>query len=239
MVSRADMAKLSTAQRGIVELALEDIRELLGWVDFGSPEQARDVFLDVLPTLVQSYGELAATAAAEWYEELHPGLYVAEIAEPIAREAVEGSVRYHASHLFDGTPDEFATVMNGAVQRFVTYSGRQTVARNANLDPAKPRYGRVPQGEKTCAFCSMLASRGFVYRSEHLAGATTDWHDKCDCLIVPSWDANQAHIEGYDPDRIYAQYLEARSYSDDDSIKSIVAAMRSIFPDDFTDGHVH
>lgn len=239
MVSRADVTRLSAAQREIVGLALADIREMLGWIDLGSPERARDVFLDVLPTLVQEYGDLAATAAAEWYEELHPGMFQATTVAPIATEAVEGTVRYHATHLFGDSPAEFGKVIEGAVQRHILYSGRATVARNANVDPAKPRYGRVPQGAHTCAWCGMLASRGFVYRSEQLAGADGRFHSDCDCQIVPSWESNQAHIDGYDPDRLYDRYLEARQYSDNESPESIAAAMRSLFPDEFTDGHVH
>lgn len=239
MVSRADVTRLSAAQRGIVDLALEDIRELLNWASGARPDQIRDAVLGVMPTLVQEYGDLAATAAAEWYEALHPGLFQATTAAPIATDAVEGTIRYHATHLFSDNPGEFGRVIEGAVQRHVVYSGRRTIARNANVDPAKPRFGRVPQGAHTCAWCGMLASRGFVYRSEQLAGADGRFHDDCDCQIVPSWEANQAHIDGYDPDRLYAQYLEARQYSDNESPESIAAAMRSLFPDEFKDGRVH
>ena len=72
--------------------------------------------------------------------------------------------------------------------------------RASKHDPSKPRYARVPSGAKTCAFCAMLASRGFVYASEDKAGALGQYHKDCDCEIIPSWDRKNPKIEGYDPD---------------------------------------
>ena len=102
-----------------------------------------------------------------------------------------------------------------------------------------------------------------MYRSEKTAkyakGSFSLFHDDCDCQIVPEWDRDQAHIEGYDPDRMYSEYMHARSLIengglDDDTYRMIKATtkgnpdnpndpntlvylMRRLYPDRYKDGY--
>lgn len=237
VVSRADVDRLSASQRAVVELAVADLRELLGWMDFSSPAQVRDVVLDILPGLVAQYGDLAASAAAEWYETLRPGAFTATTVAGPPAEQVQGVVRFAAGHLFDGDPAAFSTLITGAVQRLVAYSGRETIARNVQLDPLRPRFARVPSGAVTCAFCLMTASRGWVYHSRETAGEFSQFHDHCDCQIVPQWESQRAHIEGFDPDALFEVYLEARSRAGSSDTNEILAAIREL--GGVTDAHVH
>lgn len=239
MASRDALTEYAAAQRRVVELARQDLQDFWNLLDLSRPELVRDELLAFVPTLVQQYGDVAATAAAEWYEELRagnvPGRYQAVLASGADPEAVAGSVRYAAGGLFTDTPDTALASINGAVQRLVQYSGRETIARNVAQDKSRPRFARVPQGV-TCAWCSMLASRGFVYHSKKSAGETAShFHDDCDCQIVPSWDKSP-FIEGYDPDEMYDQYMSARNDSGSGSQKDIAASMRRLFPESFTDG---
>src|SRR5690606_6156596 len=131
----------------------------------------------------------------------------------------------------------------------ISYSTRDTVRRNVFRDPARPRYARVPSGAETCAWCSMLASRGFVYHSEATAGDPArrgfgdDFHDECDCQVVVEFDREAHHIEGYDPDRLYEEFYKpawdaAGGYGA--TAEQVAAQMRRMFPDQFTDGvHEH
>ncbi|WP_156101945.1 hypothetical protein [Bifidobacterium callitrichos] len=64
-------------------------------------------------------------------------------------------------------------------------SARLTTQRNLRIDPSKPKWARVPNG-KACAFCVMLASRGFVYTSEDTAGRQMQYHADCHCRIIPA-----------------------------------------------------
>lgn len=68
----------------------------------------------------------------------------------------------------------------------------------------------MPVG-KTCAFCCMLASRGFVYTSSGTAGSSR--HANCDCQVVPGWGpkAREAVIAGYNPDTYYDMYRKAEA----------------------------
>lgn len=238
MTSRDDLNRLTSAQRELVRMAQTELSGFFATVDLSRPELVRDALVEIVPLLTREYGELVATVAAEWFEEVHPGAFLAQTAaETFPPVGITENVRYHAGALF--TDDPYATLsgISGAMQRFILYSGRTTVARNVQLDPSKPRFGRVPTGAKTCAWCSMLASRGFVYMSRETAGlVASDYHDDCDCQIVPEWDSGSSHIAGYDPDHLYDQYLQAREAAGSGDPKDIAASMRRLFPDSFTDG---
>lgn len=238
MTSRDDLNRLTAAQRELVRMAQNELRGFFSTVDLTRPERVRDALLEIVPLLTREYGELVATVAAEWFEEVHPGAFLAQTAaETFPSAGVAENVRYHAASLFTDDPYAALSGISGAMQRFILYSGRTTVARNVQLDPSKPRFGRVPTGAKTCAWCSLLASRGFVYLTRESAGiVASDYHDDCDCQIVPEWGSGSSHIAGYDPDRLYDQYLQARDTSGSGDPKDIAASMRRMFPDDFTDG---
>lgn len=214
-----------------------------------SPQWQRDLLLDAIPALVRKYGNVAATAAAEWYERTRAtqvdGPYEPVSADLFPDAAIQATIRYKAGDLFNGGSADMAAFLNGALNRWVQYSGRETIARNIRRDPSKPRFARVPTGAKTCAFCEMLASRGFVYLSEQSAKATKllrAYHNHCDCQAVAEWDRDTHHIEGYDPDAMYSRYLQARAAAEHEtdgtapSTTSILAHMRRMHPESYTDG---
>lgn len=243
MTTRADVTRLRSANSRLVDLARADLRQAFGSLNLSRPEAVRDELLEIVPALTREYGDVAATVAAEWYEQIRSGqvggTYTARLGSQIADAAPESSVKYAAGHLFTEKPEQTLALLTGSLQRHVLYSGRDTVARNVALDPAKPRYARVTSG-KTCAWCSMLASRGFVYHDQAAAGATDDFHDDCNCSITPEFDREQHHIEGYDPDDLYDKYQRARAESGSHKPNDIAASLRRLYPEDFTDGvHEH
>lgn len=172
--------------------------------------------MDYLPQLVERFGQVAADAAVEWYQTIRPDNiagYTATPAQPFTAEQVRSELT--GKQLWADS-NSMRQYVSEAIQRWIRYADRQTIARNVKLDPAKPRYARVPTGSETCAFCMVLASRGFVYHSETSAGQLKTllgyenyYHNNCDCSVVPQWDAQQAHIEGYDPDKDYDRYRTA------------------------------
>lgn len=104
---------------------------------------------------------------------------------------------------------------------------RRQMANIAN-DPTRPRWARVPRGRVTCAFCTMLAGRGFVYTSEEAAGGGLGnvYHAHCNCEPVPTW--GEAKLTGYDPDKLDAIYQQAKAQAPDGSgYRDILAKMRS------------
>lgn len=236
MVSRDDVNRLSKAQSELVRMARNELTGFFATLDLTHPEAVRDGLVEIVPLLVNEYGDMAAQAAAEWFEQVHPGTYLAQLGDTFPTEGVTEGVRYHAGNLFTDNPRQTLVGIDAALQRYIYYAGRGTVARNVALDREKPRLARVPTGAKTCAWCSLLASRGFVYLTKQTAGLTDKYHDDCDCQVVPEWDSAPAHIKGYDPDRLYDQYMQAREASGSGSDKTIAAYMRRMFPDEFTDG---
>lgn len=70
---------------------------------------------------------------------------------------------------------------SGAVTRFVLEGGRDTIRQTVAADPRAAGWQRVTSG-RACGFCSMLASRGGVYKE-----TTVDFHahDHCGCTAQP------------------------------------------------------
>ena len=123
----------------------------------------------------------------------------------------------------------------GYVQNLMQTVGRLTMQRAVANDPTKPRWARVPRGAKTCAFCLMLASRGFAYLSEDAAGRQMQYHADCDCDIVPSWGS--AKLKDYDPDKYYEMYQAAEAAAGENGDwHDALAQLRRIYHDDVKDG---
>lgn len=247
MVDRSSLNHYSTASSKAVDLAKRDLQRFWRRLDLTDPDKARNALINFIPTLVSTYGDLVATAAMEWYDEerakvkgLPPYEATSDVYPTIDAQAT-ASTRYAASHLYTNNPHQALAVLEGTVHRLIKDAGRDVIARNVKLDPAHPRYARVPRGAKTCAWCSILASRGWVYVSKESANLHGKGHDHCDCELVPSWKAHDEYIKGYDPDAEYARYEEARHAvavegGDPNDLKAIAAKARSLYPEAYTDG---
>lgn len=144
-----------------------------------------DFMTGAIRQITSAYGELAAVAAAEFYDEVREiGGFSGKAAVPVAgkppEEQLKAVVRWGIGPLWEETPRPDAALQRlvGSTQRLSLQPGRQTIYQMVRRDHI--RYAHVPQG-KTCAFCMMLASRGAVYWSER----KPQYHDLCDCLAVP------------------------------------------------------
>ena len=238
------MNQLAVSQQKTVQLAVQALNKGIATIKSMPVELHQQLLMELVTGIVQTYGDVAATAAAQWYEQARLDdigeAYDALTFGSFNPDKAFGSpdvVRQFAQY----DPDNMAQTaqfLQGAIQRWITYYGRETIARNCQHDPKKPRWARVPSGAKTCAFCEMLASRGFVYYSKQTAGALKSWHSHCDCMIVPEWDADKTHIQGYDPDAYYQRYLAARDAAEQEdnlSVQNITRHMRKLYPNQYTD----
>ena len=187
------------------------------------------------PGIARKYGEFAGSIAADLWEQIYQhdtGRY--------AEAAVYGDD--DLEHLFGASSgyafsndqmDVDAKVAHvlATMGRGVRGYSRKTMQRNTQRHNG--RYARVPTGDTTCAFCLMLASRGFVYKSEETAGDTGDlfnrYHDHCDCEVIASFDTGNSLLEGYNPDEYYGMYLAARSRANSGDTNEILSSMRSMF----------
>lgn len=243
MVARADIERFRLANASLsasVQAALEDFFFSL---DLSKPDLVRDALLEFMPILTDQYGSVAATMAADWYDELRAdsgasGRFRALAAPSVSTEAVEAKVRFLAGNLW--TPDP-AGMLGGllvAADKYVKQPGRATMASNAKREGV--RWARVPTGRKTCTWCLILASRDAVYETKKSAGGDGHkFHGACDCVATRIAKASD-YPAGYLPDDYYDMYLAARDEAKSGDIKDIAESFRRLHPDAVTDGvHTH
>ena len=210
MPSSSDVATLVRANQAIRKLGLREFTSLWSLLNLDDALSVKRVLLAEMPLLVEKYGDLAATVAADLYEQWRDGAGARGAAAVLAPAAdpdrVAASVRYSIGGLF-GVPDTaavFSLLAGDVLDRLVSNQARQTFELNAKRD--RVRFARVPVGA-TCEWCVMLGSRGAMYRSSDSAGAS---HGNCDCVVVPSFEDDDLP-EGYDPDALYAQWQDMRA----------------------------
>lgn len=252
MATRADVEHMASTIATASDQAKQQVGALMSRLAGQPATVVRDALLDAFPTLLAGFENVGTAAGLEFYDSMRarthdlPAYTATAVANPTPTADAVGIARAATRHLFntDLAPEEAAErtrrELSDALGTRTKNAMRQTIKNNAVRDPANVTYARVPRGAKTCAFCTMLASRGFVYATAKTAGEEDKYHHDCDCMIVPSWDAKQAKLKGYDPDRYWEQYLKARRALEADGVKypkanEITARMREMFPGEFTD----
>lgn len=241
MTSRRDLDVLAEAGRAAVRAAQDDLLLFMASIDVDNRAVAQAALHEFLPALIAQYGDVAATAAAEWYENVRAaqigGSYFAQLGASASERSVQAAVGYAVAA---SDPAEIPSRLLASAQRLVMFSQRATVGLNAASDPRRPRFARVPTGAVTCAFCLLTASRGFEYGTRQAAGDSgsgfgSDYHSDCDCQVVADFDGSG--VEGYDPDSMYDFYLRARERAGSGDTSSILAAMREL--GGVSDAHAH
>lgn len=180
-------------------------------------EEMRNLATSILDANDETYGAASASLGARVFGETlgtRPGEVDSLDAAALVRKSNAASARYWAGFL-DGTDEGFERFLDGVsakTRRNVTHMADRATAGlaatiNGKQKDAGIRFARVPNGP-SCGFCTMLASRGFVYASRESAGAYTKYHDDCDCRIVAGTKDTQ--VEGYDPEGMYGRYRMCR-----------------------------
>ena len=178
---------------------------------------------ELVPALADQYADMAAVAAADWYDQVRSTQVDGQLsdgfhAQPdpgVNVEALQRRIRWKAGVLWEreDTPADSAgmlTWLHQSLEGQVRNASRRTVRTNTRRDPSGPRYARVPGGATPCAFCIMLASRGYAYASEDTADFGNRFHDgNCRCQIVPEWGPGSNRIT-YDQARYERIYQSAR-----------------------------
>lgn len=243
MVERASLERFRLANSALSAAVRAVLESFFLSLDLEKPDVARDALLEFLPVLTAQYGDVAATMAADWYEETRAasgaaGRFRAVTAAGAPTEAVEAKVRYLAGHLWTPEPAEMLGGLLVAADKYVKQPGRDTVAYNAKRENV--RWARVPTGAKTCSWCLVLASRDAVYSSKRSAGGDGHkFHGDCDCVATRIAKPSDYPAE-YLPDDYYAMYQAARNEAGSGDMKDVAAAFRRLHPDSVNDGvHTH
>lgn len=186
-----------------------------------SVAELRNEAIDAIDSALYAFGDQASELALDLFEEIVVDGYGLDaetiIEDVIDPEMIDGGVRYSARQLVEGDTEAFTRDVADLTRYYIKRSAMETMERNCHRNDL--RYARVPNGRETCAFCFMLSSRGFVYRSDQTAGSTHAYHDNCECVIVPGFEGLPAdvQVEGYDPDGMLDRWRECRAAVGGDS----------------------
>lgn len=171
-------------------------------------EVIRNVGIDAMAEAWATFGDYAYDLAAQQVESVgaiksdyspYPRpLESSEMAEKAGRVG-----HYQAGKLTKQNVDGFIQQMAKSAGGQVRRTASMTVAGITGAQPkhSKIRYARVLQGLESCGWCFMLASRGFVYRSEEAASHS---HRGCKCVVMAGREGDT--IEGYDLEGIQERY---------------------------------
>lgn len=143
---------------------LVEVDEYDGWEeDDLTLEEIRENFAeDLLDAARQREDLIARIAASE---------------EVTAKQAFKKAQAVH---------DAAGSTTAGLVDQAGIDAGRDVLQRATAEDPRVMMWARAT-GPNPCAFCSMLASRGFAYKSKNRAGASKQYHPNCHCYPVCRW----------------------------------------------------
>lgn len=255
----------------IAALAARELAQLWPRVDWEHSVAATAV-KTIYAAIVTRYGQAAAAVAAQFYDDVRrtqntKGAFRAAPANHIPQIITDKAVQSaflgrRDEHVHQATTSDLPLEqrvpqrLDGSLQRHVLQAGRDTIAANVEADPEKPRYVRVPQGDTTCAFCVLLASRDsatvlgrtidMTYTSANSAqfvvGRGRDavrsggkqplgqkYHDHCDCEPVPIFPGQ--HPSDVSPnfnDYQDMYYKGAAEAGTHRDAKKIIAAMRQL-----------
>lgn len=168
-----------------------------------SAEERADI-IDYAYALTTKYGEGTGALASEMYDAL------AELSNASVPSAVPAPTATYAevAKAVNGTiKTGNAEIVSSATGRLVKMVGVDTMMQNALRDGAE--WAWIPQGD-TCAYCIMLASRGWVKASEKAIknGHAEHVHANCDCTYCVRFN-DKVSVEGYDPEGLYSEYIGA------------------------------
>jgi hypothetical protein len=160
-----------------------------------------DALLELLPPSIEKWGLAAAALAADWYENQRAenevrGRFSAVVPD-LGDTGAEELARWGVDPMFSATPDEAATRsrVDGGLQRRIANHSRQTIMQSSIADPKARGWQRVTDGAG-CGFCTMLASRGFVYTEASVDFAS---HDYCNCNCVAAWSGDRKPVKAWIP----------------------------------------
>jgi len=183
-----DVDQLRQELTAATTLASEDASAYARQIVYESPERVAAQLKEAVPSLVESYGGVAAESGALFYETQRPSYRPAVIAPPSIGDVLVHDLGWALVPVFK--PDEFelpvldlVSRVAGVVQKHVAAGSRDTLILSSSADPESGgvrRYARA----NACAFCRYLAAM------EADVDTDTIWHRNCHCVTVPWWEDN-------------------------------------------------
>lgn len=171
--------------------------------------------LDYAMALSDRYGEAVGSLACQMYEATAAAQGVIVPTAEMAELPNYGDV---AKAVY-GAKKTSENEVSKAIGRLVKMVGADTTLKNAERDGAQ--FAWVPHGD-TCAFCMVLASRGWQYMSKNALrnGHAEHIHANCDCQYAIRFDGKSS-VKGYDPDRYLQMYENAEGTTSQEKINAM------------------
>jgi len=199
-------SQLRRNEEALTRLAANDLAAL--WRQVTNAAEADRALNDVLPALVRTYGQAAASLAADWYDEAREAAEVRGIFRAIPADLTDQGTQALAGWATaKGTDmDSVRTLVEGGLSRRIMAWSRDTVMGSALADPRADGWQRTGLG--SCDFCAMLIGRGAVYSE-----ATADFasHDHCNCVAVPVFTGKPRPVQKYTPSVRQSEADQARA----------------------------
>ena len=243
-VRRSALERYEEQRSRLAEEAAASVERELGRYARDHPgasvAELREAAKAAMEAALERYGILSSELAAALYDAVMEaeGLDVpaAEASWEPDRDQVDRVARYQVGKADGDSPDlagfiaQCAAFARDATKRAADH----TVVGNVERDQARGvRYARVIHGERTCTFCTMLASRGCVYRSWHDAAAGN--HRGCDCSVVPG-RKGQTTVEGQDVDALKRRWVRLQAVDDDPVLpKAVKERVKDLVADEEVD----
>ena len=182
---------------------LVTISETLGSRGYFLSAAERNALIEYAYALATKYGEGAAAAACEMYD----AVALLEHAKVPPATPAKTATYAEVAKAVNGTLKQSPELVPSAVSRLVKTAGVDTTIQNAIRDGAY--WAWIPRGD-TCAFCIMLASRGWqrAGKSAQKGDHAAHIHANCDCTYAVRF-GNDLSVEGYDPDKYLEMYNTA------------------------------
>lgn len=176
---------------------------------------------DMVLTLVRKYFDASAADSAQTYESMrvladlgHRPVRMADLPQR-ELERVVGS--QGPGHFFQQLPvvedpipaSQAADLsLQSSSARLALKGGRQTMVQSVQSDPLATGWERTIS-PTACSFCSMLASRGAVYKSQKSADFRA--HDHCNCTAIPVFHGQEASQQAQDLAAQWQQVTRGKS----------------------------
>ena len=212
MISMRDWERYIARLKKISDKAAAEMQAYVDRYGFGNTT----ALINRAYALATKYGEASAAAACEMYDAVAEASMVSV---PPAIPA-ETATYEEVAKAINGTLKTAQGQVPQVVGRKVKQAGADTTLKNAIRDGAE--WAWIPQGNETCAFCIMLASRGWQRASKAaLNGDHADHiHAYCDCMYAIRFDS-ETNVEGYDPEKYKAMYDEAEGDTWEEKLNSM------------------
>ena len=191
ILTRAELLSYTGSLKTITQLARAELTDDLAKIVSSTTDaDAIHAALDTLtPALIQKYGKAAGSASTQLWNYIYEhdtGAYGNAVVYMNTYEEYAKAMAIDSNYAFsegdDTDTDKATSFVADTMIHNILGSARSTMTQNSVYSAAHgttTKYARVPQGAYTCAFCLMLASRGFVYASEESAGEFDQYHKEC------------------------------------------------------------